>query len=1106
MAEIKGTNVIAPVVPFSTDDVHPSHESRYGKGGYRTVATIEERDAIPAPRLEAGMLVHVVADGKAYQLGSDLTTWAEFTSGVSSWNDLQDKPTTFPPEAHSHAIADVSGLQTALDAKLALAGGSMNTGAAIDFYDGTTDAEVGAWGFGVELTSDTSQFAKVESTGLTVSSGGTAAVVVSGITTANDGYISGIMGWGDPSGTKWSDLNGTYVRTSIAVRPPAYTDGNQGMHTPVSGTYNYYLSNPISMGSPNSSWNGIAYFLAPGNRSGWGDANNDGQTDQPVNYWRLCVLCDWPFTYFTNPSSDPTTFTMSGWVPVSAEAPNGNEGAGYNGADYLPNYGGGFSVSSSGGSSHVSASAVVVTGAGGTTQLTPGHLSFPNSTQVMVGSFDNSTGGANGISLVCAVGYELNWQGGRVRSMQVGGDGTPVPIYFDSAISVPAAGITFAGDSTTQTTAWTGAFSYNDLDDLPTLFDGSYASLTNVPTTFAPTSHSHAWSDITSGVPSTFAPSAHKSSHATGGNDALTASDIGAAAASHTHALSSLTQSGASSGQVVGWNGSAWAPATPSTFSLPVATASVLGGVKQGSNTTIAADGTISVAAPVTSLAWSAITSRPTTLSGFGITDGITTSDSRLSDAREWTADTITQAEAEAGTATTRRAFTALRVFQAIAAWWNASAAKTKLDGIASGATANQTDAYLLSRANHTGTQAASTITGLATVATSGAYGDLTGRPTLGTAAASATGDFAAASHTHGNITNAGAIGSATGQIVVTTTSGVLTTAASIASSQVTGLPTAGTGASNYCAGNDSRLSDSRSPTSHASSHASGGSDAITVASSQVTGLAAVATSGSASDLSTGTVASARLSLALTTEARQMADAAKVLTVARSCESHEAKFTIDANQFNSATANGGTMTLGGAAGQMVYLTSGTTANGSVLSRIGTGSFLPWSIGSLASPNVYNAINFSSPKRLTVRFYRNLSSTNGVFRFQFGGKDVNSTTLGQLTNRGFGFEVRNRRVWLLAHNGTSLSQVDSSTDLATFSGSPPMYEATLTSDGAGNIALFLNGSSIATSTGGPTTDLTGTANPWGLAAEITNGGDTTQNQFYIWRPMILSGTF
>ncbi len=40
---------------------------------------------------------------------------------------------------------------------------------------------------------------------------------------------------------------------------------------------------------------------------------------------------------------------------------------------------------------------------------------------------------------------------------------------------------------------------------------------------------------------------------------------------------------------------------------------------------------------------------------------------------------------------------------------------KTKLSGIASGATANQTDSYLLDRVNHTGTQAISTITNLQT-------------------------------------------------------------------------------------------------------------------------------------------------------------------------------------------------------------------------------------------------------------------------------------------------------------------------------------------------------------------------------------------------------
>lgn len=52
------------------------------------------------------------------------------------------------------------------------------------------------------------------------------------------------------------------------------------------------------------------------------------------------------------------------------------------------------------------------------------------------------------------------------------------------------------------------------------------------------------------------------------------------------------------------------------------------------------------------------------------------------------------------------------------------AADKTKLDGIATAATANQADAYLLDRANHTGTQAHTTITGLGLLATASSVND----------------------------------------------------------------------------------------------------------------------------------------------------------------------------------------------------------------------------------------------------------------------------------------------------------------------------------------------------------------------------------------------
>lgn len=61
--------------------------------------------------------------------------------------------------------------------------------------------------------------------------------------------------------------------------------------------------------------------------------------------------------------------------------------------------------------------------------------------------------------------------------------------------------------------------------------------------------------------------------------------------------------------------------------------------------------------------------------------------------------------------------------------------------------------------------------------------------------------DAATSTHTHGNISNAGAIGSTANLPIITTTSGVLTTGSF------------GTAANTFCQGNDARLSDARTPT-----------------------------------------------------------------------------------------------------------------------------------------------------------------------------------------------------------------------------------------------------------------------------------------------------
>lgn len=81
MTQLPGINVIAPVVPFSTTDPYPSHEAAYGKGGLRAVQSLADRDAIPALRREAGMIVYVIAQHAYYGLGDDLVTWAPLAIG-----------------------------------------------------------------------------------------------------------------------------------------------------------------------------------------------------------------------------------------------------------------------------------------------------------------------------------------------------------------------------------------------------------------------------------------------------------------------------------------------------------------------------------------------------------------------------------------------------------------------------------------------------------------------------------------------------------------------------------------------------------------------------------------------------------------------------------------------------------------------------------------------------------------------------------------------------------------------------------------------------------------------------------------------------------------
>lgn len=68
MSNLPGTNIIAPVVPFSEVDTYPTHEAKYGKGGYRTTQNKTARNDIPYARRELGMAVRTLSDNAVWIL------------------------------------------------------------------------------------------------------------------------------------------------------------------------------------------------------------------------------------------------------------------------------------------------------------------------------------------------------------------------------------------------------------------------------------------------------------------------------------------------------------------------------------------------------------------------------------------------------------------------------------------------------------------------------------------------------------------------------------------------------------------------------------------------------------------------------------------------------------------------------------------------------------------------------------------------------------------------------------------------------------------------------------------------------------------------------
>lgn len=192
----------------------------------------------------------------------------------------------------------------------------------------------------------------------------------------------------------------------------------------------------------------------------------------------------------------------------------------------------------------------------------------------------------------------------------------------------------------------------------------------------------------------------------------------------------------------------------------------------------------------------------------------------------------------------------------------------------------------------------------------------------------------------------------------------------------------------------------------------------------------------------------------------------------------------------------GSGSISGVGTREISIGSGGTANSVATvynGNTGTGG----NVGMCEDGAIGNRIDWAKPFTVVCSFSdwnTGSLSTSGCFRVSTGN-DI-AVTSGTLASRGIGFEITNSwHLYVIRHDGTSLTRTDTGSTIthAQFN----KHTAQITSDGAGNVLVWLDGAYVGSYTGGPSS-AGSNDNRVQTIIEANNGTDSANNLFYVYR--------